>query len=454
MSGIIEGYGTYGIIYSKPRLPYIVKYKFNKESFEEPFPYIDENISEVNRDNYENNYYENNNYENNNYENDNFLKYEASKVFYDTEYYEVELAEYIYILKNYNIPDEYFNKPLNYGSINKKYIINNITKFNYNKEKFKKKNIYYTYLYAEYQITFFKGINLDKIDIFNNFKKTENILYATKFMNENNLIFDDFKKDNIIIVDGKMKFCDFSSIINMTDLNLNILQKSNLKTIFYYIYNPILNILLCYYISIKENNIIIIDEILNNIKIDEKNSQNIDYIDYNKRLINKIYNFSKKLDRSNNIGNIFKNIYFYIDRNIKSEDYYKIIILKFIEYFNNKYEDNTELKIVELISRINIYSLGIVFLQYMDLYIDQNQKYNKVFFKNLFEIYKLCSLQFNIVNNENSDNNNDNNIYRIINKNIDYEIDDKKIDIIDDYKIDIIEINIESIISKFNEIEC
>jgi hypothetical protein len=424
MSGIIEGYGSYGIIYSNPRLPYIVKYKFNKESFEdfleEPFPYIEEDISDINKDNYEN---------------DNFLKYEASKIFYDTESYELELGEYIYILNNYNIHDEYFNKPLNYGSINKKYIIDNITKFDYTKDKFNKKKIYYTYLNTEYQITFLKGVNLDKVDIYNNFKKTENILYSIKFMNENNLIFDDLKKDNIIIVDGKMKFCDFSSIINMTDLNLNILHKSNLKTIFYYIYNPILNILLYYYISLKENNEVNINNILNNIKIDERNRQNIDYIDYNKRLINKIYNFSKKLDRSNNIGSIFKNIYFYIDRNIKNEDYYKIIILKFIEYFNNKYEDNTELKIVELISRINIYSLGVVFIQYMDLYIDQNEKYNKIFFKNLFEIYKLCSLQFNIVKN-----------------NIDEKIN-YKIDIIDDYKVDIIEIDIESIINKFNELE-
>jgi hypothetical protein len=451
MNGIIEGYGSYGIIYSNPRLPYSIKYKFHKKSFEdfleEPFPYIEENISEVNKENYEN---------------DNFLKYEASKVFYDNKCYEIELGEYTYILNNYNIPDEYFNKPLNYGSINKKYIIDNIKKFDYVNNKINKKEIYYTYLNAEYQITFLKGVNLDKIDIYNNFKKTENILHAIKFMNENNLILDDLKKDNIIIVDGKMKFCDFSSIINISDLNLNTLEKLNLKTIFYYIHNPILNILLCYYISIKENNIII-DNILNNIKINERNIQNIDYIEYNKDLINKIYNFSKKLDKSNNIGNIFKNIYFYVDKNIKNKDYYKIIILKFIEYFNNKYEDNTQLKIVELISRINIYSLGIVFLQYIDLYIDQNEKHNKIFFKNLFEIYKLCSLQFNIfknnnINNENSDNKsdnkNDNNIYRIINRNIDYEIDYKKLDIINDYKVDVIEVDIKIIINKFNEIEC
>jgi len=102
-------------------------------------------------------------------------------------------------------------------------------------------------------------------------------------------------------------------------------------------------------------------------------------------------------------------------------------------------------------------------LQYIDLYIDQNEKHNNVFFKNLFEIYKLCFLQFNIVknnivNNENSDNKsdnkNDNNIYRIINRNIDYEIDYKKLDIINDYKVDVIEVDIEIIINKFNEIEC
>ena len=43
-------------------------------------------------------------------------------------------------------------------------------------------------------------------------------------MNENNLILDDLKKDNIIIVDGKMKFCDFSSIINISNLNINTLE--------------------------------------------------------------------------------------------------------------------------------------------------------------------------------------------------------------------------------------
>jgi hypothetical protein len=179
-----------------------------------------------------------------------------------------------------------------------------------------------------------------------------------------------------------------------------------------------------------------IDNILNNIKIDETNIQNIDYIDYNRNLINKIYNFTKKLDNSINISHIFKDVYFYCDKNIQHRDYYKIIILKFIKYFNNKYEDNTEKKIAELISRINIYSLGVVFIQYMSLYIEQNEKYDKIFIRNLFEIYKLCALQFNIVKNNNVDN---------IVDNIDSKID---------YNVDIIDIDIENIINKFNEIEC
>jgi hypothetical protein len=112
MNSNIEGYGSYGIIYSTPRLPYSIKYNFSKKIldnfFEEPFPYIEDYSSDDNKDDYKS---------------DNFLKNEASKVFFDTESYDIELGEYIYVLSNYNIPDEYFNKPLNYGLINKKYII-------------------------------------------------------------------------------------------------------------------------------------------------------------------------------------------------------------------------------------------------------------------------------------------------------------------------------------------
>ena len=72
----------------------------------------------------------------------------------------------------------------------------------------------------------------------------------------------------------------------------------------------------------------------------------------------------------------------------------------------------------------------------MSLYIEQNEKYDKIFIRNLFEIYKLCALQFNIVKNNNVDN---------IVDNIDSKID---------YNVDIIDIDIENIINKFNEIEC
>jgi serine/threonine protein kinase len=281
--------------------------------------------------------------------------------------------------------------------------------------------------------------------MYNNFKKIENILYAIKFMNENKLIFDDLKKDNIIIVNDKMKFCDFSTIINMKDLDLNTLNKSMLRTIFYYIYNPILNILLYYYISVKENNVVIIDNIINNIKIDQRNKENIDYINYNKRLISKIKSYTKELDISINIKNIFKNIYFYY---LRDKNNYKIIITKFIEYFNNKYED-IELIISELISRIHIYSLGIIFLQYIDLYIEQkNKECDKIFLKKCIEIYKLCSLQINIFddNNDNNENNEDKN-----------DIDENYIDendIDENDNIYVSDINIEIIINKFNEIEC
>jgi hypothetical protein len=146
MNGIIEGHGSYGIIYSNPRLPYINKYYFKIKNLnnlleEEPFPYLEENC-----------------------EDSNFLKYEASKVFYDTESYELEYNEYAYLLSNYYIENKYFNIPLNYGIINKKYIRENMQKFNYNSTKINNANILNTYLKSSYQITFIKGYNIDNIE--------------------------------------------------------------------------------------------------------------------------------------------------------------------------------------------------------------------------------------------------------------------------------------------------
>jgi hypothetical protein len=207
-----------------------------------------------------------------------------------------------------------------------------------------------------------------------------------------------------------------------------------LITVFYHIYNPILNTLLYYYIHLNENNFISIDSIIHNINIIKKYDDNINYILYSKNLVKNTYDLITKIDKKNNINKIYKDIYFYLYQK-NQDNYYNIILNKFIQYFNNKYNNNINNIIKELISRINIYSLGIIFLEYIHTYPYQ-KKYDNIFINELFDIFKLCCLQFNIINNDINDNK----------LSLNYICEDS----IDN--IEILDVDIDTIIIKFNKI--
>jgi hypothetical protein len=426
MNPTIQGNGSYGVVYSNPRLPYLKKFKFFKKYYDldnndnssmDNNYNIDNNKDDNSDDNNETDNsdeeYENedeSDYEYDNYDNDNFLKNEVSKVFFSYKIYKNEKKEYIYILSNYNIPDEYFNSPLNYGSVNKDYIINNVSSFNYFSYEKKFKNVYSQYLKSKYQITSLKGIKLEDYDIYNNFEINKNILFAVNYLNNNNYLYDDLKYDNLLIFDDTIKIIDFSTLLHIDDINLKSFKNSMLNTIFYHIYNPILNVLLYYYIYANENNYLSIDTIIQNIvRLQNYDDDNLHYINYNKNLVKNTYDFIIKIDNKNNknkyFKKIFKNIYFYLYQQ-DTKKYYKSILNKFIKYFKNKYNNNYDI-LKELILRINNYSLGIIFLQYLHDYLNNRKMEelinNKIFIYKLFDIFKLCCLQFDINNGDNSD---------------------------------------------------
>ena len=79
-----------------------------------------------------------------------------------------------------------------------------------------------------------------------------------------------------------------------------------LITVFYHIYNPILNALLYYYIHLNENNFISIDSIIHNINHIKKYDDNINYMLYSRNLVKNTYDFITKNDKKSNIKKFIK----------------------------------------------------------------------------------------------------------------------------------------------------
>ena len=141
--------GSYGIVYFHPRIPYLKKYIFNKkiplhkditlydDIFREDINEIDDDI----------------------FNKIDIQKNEVSKIFKEDEFYEIELENYIKIYQTMDLPDEFFNAPINYGLINYDFIKNN--KIFYNKKWY---NSTYLKVVPKYQITFKYGtkINLNR----------------------------------------------------------------------------------------------------------------------------------------------------------------------------------------------------------------------------------------------------------------------------------------------------
>jgi hypothetical protein len=367
----MEGKGTYGIVYSNPRFPFSVKYNFLLEEEE-----INDESIKILKD-----------------------KNEVSKIFFEYKNYLFEKNNYILLCK-YNFPDIYFNKPLHFGFVDEKNIRNSIV-YTYNwggfKNDFKK-----IIMDNPFQITFPKGKSITKnkdltIDEF--YRKSINIIYSIKYLNENNFIFDDFKLSNIIEVDEIYKISDYSSIIHLDNLKEKYFN-SYLDNYFYYIYLPVLNQALIYYL---ENGNYKYQEIYNdNYKDSDKFITNIIYklyqtfedykldIDFFDLIENKIIEL--------NINDIFKLLMNYR----KEKNNNKVFFTKFIEYLDLTYKDDNLKKIKDISDRINLFSLGMYFLAIFN--INNNSFFNIYCFEDSLQVKILVLIAYLTLNFINIDN--------------------------------------------------
>ena len=391
--GKLEGKGSYGAVYSSPRLPYISNEKYD---------FYGKKLNESN------------------FANNSIQKNEVSKVFFYEVDFDDEKNKYILLLTEINLVNDYFNIPLAYGNIDIDFIKKNVEKNAENKtkiytNKWSGKNN--TFKYEVKQITFKKGYNLNDNNINTFYEKFKNILLCIKFMDSNNLIFDDLKIDNMLEIDNKFKISDFSSIIQLSKI-IKKYEKLYLDSIFYYIYSPALNSLIYYYYNIKINgSLISLKDIIN--KIYKIKNDSIEYLTYSKNLFYKIKNIialssfnvtlnvekvnlnniSKKIEnlqnlkksKKNKIIAITKSAYDYIEilidhRNIN--DYFD----KYINYLNLKYDNDVNIILQELFKKINIYSTGICVFTFLDTHLKEINKTNIKLVKHLIEFGILCTI--------------------------------------------------------------
>jgi hypothetical protein len=433
IGGFIDGVGSYGVIYSNPRLPYLKKYNFdgtltveddfNSENIQE------KEVSKIFKKNY--------NRTNSRNKNINFFE---------------EANGYIHILNHFSIPSIYFNIPLNYGKLNRELINSKLDIYNRDwasNVDGKYRNIY---LDAKYQITFPIGISIKHNNFYDSILKFKNIIYAVKFMNEHNLVFDDLKKGNILEIDSKFKISDFSSLTHFSNINYEKYNTLNLTVVFYYIFSSLLNSVLYYYLKIKNGVIKKIDKIIDKINREFVKEESTIYIKYIDELLIKIKDFilmthlenhnylininynkikylnsnrsneslssvnlnglrinNTKINTKNNtksmditkrnikipINYIFDDILlFYKDEHTRN-NLYTIYLEEMINYLDEKFENNIDAKINNLLKRINLYSLGITLLEILcsfsiDTISISNINIDK--YKSLLEIIGLLTI--------------------------------------------------------------
>ena len=358
---MIEGKGTYGIVYSSPRFPYLEMYNFEKIKL-----LNNETIDDVTNLN------------------------EVSKIFYNEEDYIYERDRYIE-LNLYNLPDIYFNKPIFYGeiSVHELYKVDNY-KFSNSLKKYIRD--------FPYQITFMKGelVNSQDLNINIFYKKINNLFQLIKYLNDYLFLIDDFKLNNIIHINSIYKLIDYSSLINVSTITEDIFESSFLVYFSYYTYLNVLNISLINIISEKNE----ITEYYN------KKSYNKEEYKYNKKYIinilysilyafkNNIFTITLKdvIFNKNIEINVVKFLYEIKDYkydNKKIALYYE----EFIKYLNDKYKDNKEKKIEDITKRINCYNLGILLLNslsYIDSFLNFKLSNNVVQSKILKLAMYLC----------------------------------------------------------------
>ena len=394
IAGKIEGKGSYGIVYSLPRLPFKKKYSFLGNIISNN----DETVEKLLNNN------------------------EVSKIFYLTQNNTNNNSGYLDELNNYknilklNIPNIFFNKPLNYGEINHNMIKSNPNVYN---SKWSEGNLYYESV--KYQITFDLGKQIKNDDLPTFYKKFGNLINCIDYLNKKNIIFDDLKIDNILEVNGVYKLSDFSSIKKIDHIDTENFNKLLFFSSYYFIYLPYLNKLLKYYIYKKINPIIHFNKIFKELKNDVNSENSNSYIKFNKKMITNIvkfiqkyekclininlsYKFKKNIKENNKENNKLNILTIDIKtvleklNNTKFDEKKNKIFCNFMinEYYKNK-DDHRIIK--DLMTRMNIYSLGIVILH--KIYIDINNKTikNMNVCIRLLKISILCCLNYIDINN-------------------------------------------------------
>ena len=357
----------------------------------------------------------------------------VSKIFKTPQQFMQELKSYIIILKVYelNKHPELFNLPLNWGTIN--YELVDSTNQIYNARWLGKSNlsgrtissILLSNFKCKEQITFTVGLPVLDISFDDFFDKYSAVFNIIKFLNDYSLLYDDLKLDNLLVVEGVIKLCDFSSIISAKDLNLEIFDSTNLSNTFYPIYNPILISMLNFFLLKKhgdsrENNVII-SELCEGLIQKSKNNLYKNEIEQKEiRLINILIPFIQRqqlnieninLKNSVNLKNTenarieitksnqklnFKNILEIINSysKITNPVEYFAYLWHFMILLSIKHHGRIEEIIVELFMRIHCFATGYMIFDFIATKIEEEgEGINIQKFKKLILIAIGCCLQ-------------------------------------------------------------
>lgn len=396
---VVEGYGSYGIVFSTPRIP------LNNESYEDVI-----NLNQVGKIL--------------------FIKKSNNKYIPATDE-EIKLSyENViqFIKSNPQVfTEESFLLPIKGGYIDKKKFVEYCEKkdsvydikwFSNSKKYFEILNQLFENEQKIFQIVYERGTKISSdFTIF--FTKIYNVINSLLYCKELGFYFDDIKYDNLITHNDNIKIIDFEVPIN---INLDLLdciemiKDSKLNSYMYFPYEPIANILLFEYINnINDANKKSYLYYLNiNKYFNKKNYydllkkqclNNNNYIDYRLKKIDKLIKMWDKFlpDKNFNIetfdphndfnkikislnSKIFSNSikviyteYFLFqvlmqNDNLFDESQLSIIINKIFE-LNIKLIDkkfiNLKEKISYLINNINIHSIGFIFVEWFDINIDK-----------------------------------------------------------------------------------
>ena len=208
-AGHIEGMGTYGTVFSSPRLPH-----------------IDETDITVVLD-----------------------SNEVSKCYKSFEDYSKEVDECEKaksILQNIENVDDYFIMHIKYGTINKKLVEKNrLTVYTSGWGYFSYKN------HINYHITFPKGTPLDRITPSAYLLYiSRSVLNALQLFKKEDLYLPDMKFGNMVESNRRIKFIDFGLIKKISDVNSTDFLSPILSNL-YYICNPVDYQLLMYYSTVE-----------------------------------------------------------------------------------------------------------------------------------------------------------------------------------------------------------